>query len=101
MKRISPQCVTPSVQGNKNDYHDAAAICEAVSRPPMRFVPIKSIAQQDIQALHRIRERQIKWRTALVNQIRGLLSAYGIVMPKGVTQGRHKLPCILEEADNG
>jgi transposase len=101
VKLISPQFVKPYVQGNKNDYNDAAAICEAVSRPHMRFVPIKSVAQQDIQALHRIRERQIKLRTALVNQIRGLLSAYGIVMPTGVTQVRHKLPSILEDADNG
>ena len=81
MQRISPQFVKPYVQGNKNDSNDAAAICEAVSRPPRRFVPIKSIAQQDIQALPRMRERQIKWRTALVKQIRGLLSEYGIVMP--------------------
>jgi transposase len=67
----------------------------------MRFVPIKSVDQQDMQALHRIRERQIKARTALVNQIRGLLAEYGVVMPKGVAQGRQKLPFILEDAENG
>src|SRR5262245_65620910 len=67
----------------------------------MRFVPIKSVDQQDMQALHRIRERQIKARTALVNQIRGLLAEYGVVMPKGVAQVRQKLPCILEDAENG
>jgi transposase len=98
---ISPQFVKPYVKGNKNDPNDAAAICEAVSRPHMRFVPMKSVAQQDMQALHRIRERQIKARTALVNQIRGLLAEYGIVMPQGVAQVRHKLPFILEEAENG
>ena len=98
---MAPQFVKPYMQGNKNDSNDAAAICEAVSRPRMRFVPIKSVAQQDMQALHRIRERQIKMRTALVNQIRGLLSEYGIVMPKGVPQVRHKVPCILADADNG
>ena len=101
VKLMAPQYVKPYVQGNKNDANDAAAICEAVSRPRMRFVPIKSVAQQDMQALHRIRERQIKMRTALVNQIRGLLSEYGIVMPKGVPQVRHKVPFILEDADNG
>ena len=101
VKLMAPQYVKPYVQGNKNDDHDAAAICEAVSRPRMRFVPIKSVAHQDMQALHRIRERQIKMRTALVNQIRGLLSEYGIVMPKGVAQVRHQLPFVLEDADNG
>ena len=101
VKLMAPQFVKPYVQGNKNDDNDAAAICEAVSRPRMRFVPIKSVVQQDMQALHRIRERQLKVRTALVNQIRGLLSEYGIVMPKGVAQVRYKLPFILEDADNG
>ncbi len=72
MKLISPQIVRPYVPRQKNDANDAAGICEAVSRPQMRFVPIKSVEQQDLQALHRIRERQIKTRTAVVNQIRGL-----------------------------
>ena len=98
---ISPQFVKPYVKGNKNDPNDAEAICEAVGRPHMRFVPIKSVDQQDMQALHRIRERQIKARTALVNQIRGLLAEYGVVMPKGVAQVRQKLPFILEDAENG
>jgi transposase len=100
-KRMAPQFVKPSVQGNKNDDNDAAAICEAVSRPRMRFVPITSVAHQDMQALHRMRECQSKMRTALVNHIRGLVSAYGIVRPKGGAQVRHKLPCILADADNG
>jgi transposase len=98
---ISPQFVKPYVKGNKNDPNDAAAICEAVSRPHRRFVPMKSVAQQDMQALHRLRERQIKARTALVNQIRGLLAEDGIVMPQGVAQVRHKLPFLLAEAENG
>jgi transposase len=72
VKLMSPQFVRPYVQRQKNDANDAAGLCEAVSRPHMRCVPVKSVEQQDIQALHRIRERQIKARTALVNQIRGL-----------------------------
>jgi transposase len=69
---ISPQFVKPYVQGNKSDGRDAEAICEAVSRPTMRFVPLKTVESQDIQALHRLRSRLIKERTALVNQVRGL-----------------------------
>jgi transposase len=101
VKLMAPQFVKPSLQGNKNDAHDAAALCEAVSRPRRRFVPSKSVAQQDMQAWHRIRERQIKRRTALVHHIRGRWSAYGIVMPKGVPQGRHQVPLILADADHG
>ena len=81
---ISPQFVKPYIQGNKNDPKDAAGICEAVGRPHMRFVPIKAVDQQDRQALHRIRERQIKGRTALVNPMRGLLAEYGVIIPQGV-----------------
>jgi transposase len=72
IKLISPQFVKPYVQGNKNDSRDAEAICEAVSRPHMRFVPLKTVEIQDIQAIHHMRSRLIKERTALVNQIRGL-----------------------------
>ncbi len=82
VKLMSPQFVKPYVQSQKNDPNDAAGICEAVERPRMRGVPVKSITQQDVQALHRIRERQIKARTALINQIRGLLMEYGIVIPQ-------------------
>jgi len=89
------------VQSQKNDPNDAAGICEAVERPRMRGVPVKSITQQDVQALHRIRERQIKARTALINQIRGLLMEYGIVIPQRASQVRHKLPIVLEDAENG
>jgi len=100
VKLISPQFVKPYVKSNKNDYNDAEAICEAVSRPNMRFVPIKNIEQQDIQALHRIRSGLIQRRTALVNQIRGLLGEYGIIISQGITQIGKQLPLILEDAEN-
>jgi transposase len=98
---ISPQFVKPYVKGNKNDANDAEAICEAVGRPSMRFVPIKSIEQQDIQMLHRVRSGLVKERTAQANRLRGLLSEYGIVVGPGLAQLRKRLPEILEEAENG
>jgi transposase len=98
---ISPQFVKPYVKGNKNDANDAEAICEAVGRPSMRFVPIKSIEQQDIQMLHRVRSGLVKERTAQANRLRGLLSEYGIVSGQGLAQLRKRLPEILEEAENG
>ena len=79
VKLIAPQFVKPYVKGNKNDANDAEAICEAVARPNMRFVPIKTVEQQGIQALHRIRSELVHQRTAKVNQIRGLLAEYGDV----------------------
>jgi len=75
VKLLPPQFVKPYVQSQNNDPNDAAGICEAVGRPRMRGVPVKSVPQQDMQALHRLRERHIKARTALLNQIRGLLAA--------------------------
>ena len=101
VKLLSPQFVKPYVQSQKNDPNDAAGICEAVAGPRMRGVPVKSVAQQDVQALHRIRERQIKARTALINQIRGLLAEYGLVIPQRAAQVRHKLPFVLDDAENG
>jgi len=101
VKLISPQYVKPYVKGNKNDYNDAQAIAEAAQRSNMRFVPIKSVEQQDVQNFHRQRERIKKERTALVNQIRGLLAEYGIVIKKGVAAVRRELPRILEDAENG
>lgn len=98
---ISPQFVKPYVKGNKNDANDAEAICEAVSRPNMRFVPVKSIEQQDIQMLHRVRSGLVKERTALANRIRGLLGEYGIVIVIGLAKLRQQLPEILEDAENG
>ena len=100
VKLIAPQYVKPFVKGNKNDYNDAEAIAEASQRSSMRFVPIKSIEQQDVQNIHRQRERLKKERTALVNQIRGLLAEYGIVIPQGIAAVRRELPLILEDAEN-
>jgi transposase len=84
------------VKSNKHDPADAEAIAEAVTRPTMRFVPIKEVEQQDLQSLHRARERVVKARTALVNEIRGLGSEYGIVLPQGVTKFRHMFLATLE-----
>ena len=100
VKLMNPQFVKPYVKSNKNDAQDAAAICEAVTRPSMRFVAIKQIEQHDIQAVHRVRALIVKERTALVNQVRGLLAEYGIVVAQGVHQIRKQLPLILEDAEN-
>lgn len=97
---IAPQFVKPYVKSQKNDANDAEAICEAVSRPSMRFVPAKSVEQQDLQCLHRVRSRLIGCRTQLVNQIRGLLAEYGIVLPQHVAQLRRHLPSLLEDDNN-
>lgn len=101
VKLLPPQYVKPYVKTNKNDANDAEAICEAVSRPSMRFVPIKSIEQQALQGLHCVRDRVVKARTALLNEIRGLLGECGIIMNKGVSAVRHHLPSIIEDAENG
>lgn len=101
VKLIPPQYVKPYVKGNKNDYNDARAIAEAATRPRMRFVGIKTVEQQDIQALHRLRAQRIRERTALCNQMRALVAEYGIVMNKGVAAGRRGIPLLLEDAENG
>lgn len=98
---IAPQFVKPYVKSNKNDAVDAEAICEAVQRPNMRFVPDKSVGQQDMQSLHRIRSQIVSRRTAQANQVRGLLMEYGIVIPQGIRHLRQQIPRILEDADNG
>ena len=98
---IAPQFVKPYVKSNKNDAADAEAICEAMLRPSMRFVPTKTIEQQDIQSLHRIRSQAVARRTALGNQIRGLLMEYGVIIPKGISFIRKQIPLILEDAENG
>jgi len=101
VKLMAPQFVKPYVKTNKNDAADAEAICEAVSRPNMRFVPIKSPEQQAVLALHRARQGFVKARTAQANQIRGLLAEHGIVIPRGIAYiGRH-LPEIREDGENG
>ncbi len=101
VKLIAPQFVKPYVKSNKNDANDAEAICEAMSRPNMRFVTVKSIAQQDIQATHRIRADLMTRRTAKANQIRGLVAEYGLVAPQHLRALRAAIPCWLEDADNG
>lgn len=101
VRLISPQYVKAYVRGNKNDYNDARAIAEAARRPGMRFVAVKTVAQQDKQALHRLRAARVAERTALCNQLRGLLAEYGVVAPKGVASLRQRLPELLEDGENG
>ncbi len=81
VKLMAPQFVKPYVKTNKNDAADAEAICEAVARPNMRFVPIKNVEQQSVLALHRVRQGFVKARTAQANQIRGLLAEFGLIIP--------------------
>ena len=96
VKMMAPQFVKPYVKSNKNDQNDAAGINEAVTRPTMKFVPIKQIEQQEVLFIHRCRELVVKQKTALSNQIRGLLAEFGIVIPKGIAQIK-ELPEILEQ----
>ncbi len=102
VKLISPQFVKPFVKGNKNDQHDAEAIVEAASRPTMRYVSPKTIEQQDMQSLLRMRESCIEMRTKISNQLRGLLAEYGIVLAQGVRHLRKALPALFDrEQANG
>jgi transposase len=101
VRLIAPQFVKPFVKSNKNDAIDAEAICEATQRPTMRFVAVKRIEQQDIQAIHRMRRLVVERRTAQVNPIRGLLLEYGIEIPQGRAAVGRCLAEILEDADNG
>ena len=97
---MAPQFVKPYVKTNKNDAADAEAICEAVARPNMRFVPIKNVEQQAVLALHRARQGLVKQRTAQANQIRGLLSEFGLIIPQGVAHLARRVPELLEDASN-
>lgn len=99
-KLISPQYVKPFVRGNKNDRNDAEAIVEAASRPRARFVPINDEAEQDIRSVHRIRSRLVKERTALVNEIRGLLYEYGIFHAKGIIKIEKFLAEVNGDTEN-
>jgi len=99
VKLMPAQYVKAYLKGNKNDGNYAEAICEAVSRPGMRFVAINTEAQQDIQMLHRIRSRLVADRTALINQIRGLLGEYGIVFGQGPGQVRRGVAVLLKRED--
>src|ERR1700734_754193 len=97
--RLMPaQYVKPYVKTNKSDFIDAEAMAEAVQRPNMRFVPIKTEEQLDLQAVHRVRERWVRRRTAVVNQIRGLLLERGLTLAKGHWHVDNTLPALLEDA---
>ena len=100
VKLMAPQFVKPYVKTNKNDAADAEAICEAVRRPNMRFVPIKNVEQQAILAVHRARQGFVKARTAQGNQIRGMLAEFGLILPKGLAFVRERVPLLLDEAGN-
>jgi transposase len=99
VRLINPRFVKPFVKGSKNDAVDAEAIFEAALRPTMRFVPVKSTDQQDLQSLHRARDRLICQRTALINHTRGLLAEYGIVLPQGPWRFTAQAPAAIAEAD--
>lgn len=101
VKLIAPQFVKPYVKSNKNDANDAEAICEAMSRPSMRFVAVKSVKQQDLQAVHRIRAELFSQRTAKANQIRGICAEYGLTAARELLQLRAAIPRWLENTENG
>lgn len=98
VRLMAAQFVKPYVKSNKNDAADAQAICEAVGRPTMRYVAIKSVEQQTVLSIHRARDGLVRARSALANQIRGLLAEFGLVMPIGVSALRHQTPALLDEA---
>jgi transposase len=100
VRLISPRHIKPFITNNKTDAADAAAICEVVGRPSTRFVAIKTVEQQDMTAWHRIRERKVGERTALVNQIRALLGEQGVIIPQGIAHVRKALPQLIEDLDN-
>ena len=100
VRLMAPQFVKPYVKTNKNDAADAQAICEAVARPNMRFVAIKSVEQQAVLALHRARQSFVKSRTAQANQIRGLLGEYGLIIPQGIAHIAKRVPELIEDASN-
>jgi transposase len=99
VRLMSAQYVKPYMQTNKSDYLDAEAIAEAVQRPKMRFVPIKTEEQLDLQTLHRVRESWVMRRTAVVNKIRSLLLERGLTPPKGRSHLDQQMPRILEDAE--
>jgi len=101
VRLIAPKFIKPYLKGQKNDFNDAAAIAEAVTRPTMRFVTIKSNEQLDVQAVHRIRDRLVAQRTAVINQIRAFLLEYGLPVKEGRPSLSSSLPSILEDGANG
>jgi len=100
VRLMAPQFVKPFVKSNKNDAADAQAICEAVARPSMRFLAIKSVEQQALLALHRVRQGWVKSRTAQANQIRGLLGESGLILPQGIAHIAKRVPVLIEDAAN-
>jgi len=100
VKLMAPQFVKPYVKTNKNDAADAEAICEAVTRPNMRFVPIKNVEQQAVLALHRVRQGFVRARTAQANQIRGLMAEFGLIIPQGIGYVTARAPALIEDASN-
>jgi transposase len=100
VRLIAPQFVKPFVKGNKTDRNDAEAICEAAQRPGMRYVALKSVEQQQVLSLHRLRSAAVKMRTALANQLRGLLAEFGVTVPQGLSSLRRALPVLLEDEGN-
>lgn len=100
VKLMAPQFVKPYVKTNKNDVADAEAICEAVGRPNMRFVPMKNVEQQAVLAMHRVRQGFVKARTAQANQIRGLLAEFGVIIPKGIAHIAGRVPELIEDGAN-
>src|ERR1700687_2215332 len=98
---MAAEFVEPYRCGGKNDANDAGAICEAVSRPKMRFVAIKSVEQQAVLAVHRLRQGLVEERTALANRLRGLLTEYGLVVGIGLDRLRRALPEMLEDGAKG
>lgn len=100
VRLMAPQFVKPYVKTNKNDAADAEAICEAVARPNMRFVPVKNVEQQAVLALHRVREGFVKARTAQANQIRGLLAEFGLIIAQGIGRIAKRVPELIEDAAN-
>jgi transposase len=101
VRLMAPQFVKPYVKTNKHDAADAEAICEAVTRPSMRFVPVKTPDAQAVLAVHRARQGFVAARTAQANQIRGLLNEFGLILPQGIHHIAGRLPEILEDGENG
>ena len=99
VRLIPAQFVRPFVKSNKNDYVDAEAIAEAVQRPTMRFVPIKTEDQLDLQALHRVRDRLVSRRTGVINQLRAFLLERGITLRQGRNYLHNQIPSILADAE--
>src|SRR5690606_3464626 len=97
VRLIPAQYVKPFLKGDKNDYRDAGAIIEAVQRPTMSFVAVKTEEQCDLQALHRVRSRLVRLRTDVINQIRGLLLERDVVMAQRTAPLRKALPAILSD----